>query len=450
MNWSSHPRTTPRRGSLLRVAALLLAVFPVAVAAAQDAESVQTKSRQKAFPTAEGFGQYARGGRDGQVIYVTNLNDSGPGSLREAVQTKGPRTILFKVSGNIELESGLQIREPFVTIAGQTAPGDGICITNYELYVRTHDAIIRHIRVRPSATREGERDAITLRSATDTIIDHCSASWGLDEVLSTTFGENVTVQWCLITEALHDAGHHKGDHGFGGLIQGDGISYHHNYYAHSRSRNPRPASGLIDFRNNVIYNWDGEAGYAGTINKQRLNYISNYLKPGPSTERHRYVAFHTGGPDTYVYFDSNVLEGAVPEGGDNRAIINVRTHGNLVNEPFDVIEPETHLATEAMELVLEQAGATLPKRDAVDARVISDFRNTTGSHIDTIDEVGGWPELRSTEPPADTDVDGMPNTWERSHGLDPDNPSDGNGDQDDDGYTNLEEYLNGTDPTVKD
>ena len=427
-----------------------IVMFAALLAVTALASAAEPAPRQKAFPTAEGFGQWSAGGRGGKVIYVTNLNDAGPGSLREAVETPGPRTVLFKVSGTIELESGLRITEPFITIAGQTAPGDGICLKNYELYVRTNDAIIRHLRVRPGAQQPGERDAITLRSATNTIVDHCSASWAVDEVLSTTYGEDVTVQWCLITEALHESTHHKGNHGFGGLIAGDRISYHHNYYAHNRSRNPRPASGFTDFRNNVIYDWDHEAGYAGTVNKQRVNYVANYLKPGPDTETGRYVAFHTGGPDTWLFADGNVVEGALPDGGDNRAIINVRTRGNLADEPFDVVEPRTQTATKAMEAVLADAGATLPKRDVADARIIDDFRNGTGGFIDTVDDVGGWPTLATAEAPADSDGDGMPDVWEQRHGFDDAVSADGNGDRDGDGYTNLEEYLNATDPAVAD
>lgn len=426
------------RASMKQAVAVLLTTAGMAVAA--------EPARTKAFPTAEGFGMYASGGRGGQVLFVDNLNDSGPGSLRAAVETKGPRTIIFRVSGTIYLEKALLIREPDITIAGQTAPGDGICLANYEFYLRADNAIIRHLRVRPGNGRPGERDAMTIRNLQNAIIDHCSASWAIDEVLSTTHAKDVTVQYCMITQALHDAGHHKGDHGFGGLISGDRITYHHNLYAHNRSRNPRPASGFIDFRNNVIYNWNREAGYAGTINKQRLNYINNYLKPGPSTTAGRYIAFHTGGPETFVFARGNVMEGILNEGQDDLAIINVRDWANIVEQPFEVIAPYTESATAAYERVLAEAGATLPRRDALDQRIIDDVRNGTGMFIDTPAQAGGWPELRSAEPPADQDNDGMPDAFEQLHKLNPADAEDRNADPDGDGYTNLEEYLNATNP----
>lgn len=422
------------------VAALVLPVAALASA----------PTTQKAFPTAEGFGMHAQGGRGGAVLFVNNLNDSGPGSLRAAVETKGPRTILFRVSGTIRLAKGLVIREPFVTIAGQSAPGDGICLADYELYIATHDAIVRYLRCRPGNAKPGERDGITVRGAENTIVDHCSASWAVDEVLSTTKSKNVTVQWCMITEALHDAGHHKGNHGFGGLIHGEGITYHHNLYAHNRSRNPRPASGLIDFRNNVIYDWNGEAGYAGTINKQRLNYVANYLKPGPSTLEGSRHAFHTGGPESFVFFQGNVLEGAVAEGSDDSPILNLRDNGHRVDVPFDAPAVAAQPATDALRAVLEGAGATLPRRDPVDRRIVEQVRTATGRLINAVEEAGGWPELKLQPAPADSDRDGMPDEWEKAAGLDAGSADDGNADADADGYTNLEEYLNQTDLRQRD
>lgn len=398
-------------------------------------------NRLRAFPSAEGFGAYTPGGRGGQVLFVTNLDDSGPGSLREAVKTRGPRTIVFRVSGTIELKSGLRVDEPFVTIAGQTAPGDGICLKNYELYVRTHDAVVRYLRVRPGSASPGERDAITVRGCDNVIVDHCSAGWGVDEQLSTTGSTRVTVQWCLITEALHNAGHHKGNHGFGGLIQCRGASYHHNLFAHNRSRNPRPASGLIDFRNNVVYDWDGMAGYAEG-NKQRLNYVANYLKAGPSTKTQRDKAFHSGGPETFLYFADNVLEGVA----DGDAILNLRKGGNRVTVTFEAPPVKTETAAEAFKNVLERAGCSLPARDAVDTRVVEQVRSGAGRQIDSPADVGGWPVLKSAAAPADGDNDGMPDEWERQQKLDPADSADGNADADSDGYTNLEEYLNSIAP----
>jgi pectate lyase len=420
----------------------LIAVF--ILAAAPALARAAAPSTQKAFPTAEGFGRYAQGGRGGAVLFVDNLNDSGPGSFRAAVEAKGPRTVIFRVAGTIQLKTKLVVREPFITIAGQTAPGDGICLANYEFYVATHDAIVRYLRCRPGNGEPGERDALTVRDAENVIVDHCSASWAVDEVLSTTKSKNVTVQWCVISEALHDAGHHKGNHGYGGLIQCEGATYHHNLYAHNRSRNPRPGSGLIDFRNNVIYDWNGMAGYAEG-NTHRLNYIANYLKAGPSTQSGPTIAFHTGKEKTFIHFDGNVLEGVVAPGEDDAKIINVRNGGNVSPTPHDVPPVKTESAIEARDRVFKEAGAILPKRDAVDARVVSQVRQGTGHQINTANDVGSWPELTSTSSSADADQDGMPDAWETAATLNSNNHADGNADADGDGYTNLEEFLNATD-----
>src|SRR3990172_5507517 len=248
--------------------------------------------RTRAFPGAEGFGAFSQGGRGGRVLFVNNLNDDGAGSLREACRTKGPRIVVFRVGGIIELKSNLKITEPYITIAGQTAPGDGICLKNFTLWVKnTHDVVIRYIRSRPGDQMKVEQDAISIDTSKNVIIDHCSASWGTDETLSVT-GKgctNVTVQWCMITESLDNSVHHKGRHGYGSLFRLDGnVSVHHNLYAHNSSRNPRPGTygdvrrgGLLDFRNNVIYNWGVRAGYSAE-DKITMNYIANYLKPGPS------------------------------------------------------------------------------------------------------------------------------------------------------------------------
>ncbi|HWP40184.1 MAG TPA: hypothetical protein VNL70_04615, partial [Tepidisphaeraceae bacterium] len=406
-------------------------------------------STQRAFPEAEGFGAYTPGGRGGKVLFVTNLEDSGPGSLRQAVETPGPRTVIFRVGGTIQLKKRLSIKEPFITIAGQTAPGDGICLAGYDLLIGTHDVIVRYIRCRPGDLTPGERDAISVFAAENIIVDHCSASWGNDEQLSTWKSRLVTVQWSFITEALHNSTHHKGNHGFGSLIQCEGASYHHNLYAHNRSRNPRPGSGRIDFRNNVIYNWNGMAGYAED-NKQQVNYVNNWLKPGPSTVEHRDIAFHTGRSNCFYYVSGNVFEGLVAEGESDLRIFRVRNGGNIVDRPFDFPPVKTDPATVAMKRVLAEAGATLPRRDAVDARIVSDVIHGTGRHIDSQSQVGGWPELKSAPAPPDADDDGMPDAWEQAHNFNPSDASDNNLDADGDGYTNLEECLNMTNPHARD
>jgi pectate lyase len=404
--------------------------------------------KQRAFPTAEGFGAYTPGGRGGKVLFVTNLNDDGRGSFREACETKGPRSVLFRVSGTIELKSRLVIREPYLTIAGQTAPGEGICLTGMDFIVSTNDVIIRYLRSRPGDKMPGERDAISLTSVDNVIVDHCSASWGIDEQLSTWKSKTVTVQWCLITEALHNSHHHKGNHGFGSLIQCEGATYHHNLYAHNRSRNPRPGSGTVDFRNNVIYDWNGMAGYAED-NKHRVNYVANYIKPGPSTVDSRNIAFHTGKRETFYYVQGNVFDELVKEGQDDKVIFNVRNGGNLVDKPVDSPPVQTDTATIAYERVLNEAGATLPKRDSVDVRIVDQVRSGTGKLLDSQDQIGGWPALNSAPAQTDSDSDGMPDAWETASGLNAKDPSDTNVDGDGDGYTNLEEFLNATDPRTK-
>ena len=232
----------------LLVCASILALIPNGFAA--DTPLVP------AFPGAEGFGSMTRGGRGGKVIAVTNLNDSGPGSLREACETEGARIVVFKVSGTITLESALKISNPYITIAGQTAPGDGICIRKYPISIRASEVIIRYLRVRLGNEAEDDADAISSRYQKNIIIDHVSASWSVDETVSIYHCENITVQWCLISESMYNAGHVKGTHGFGGIWGSNYSTYHHNLLAHHSSRNPRFASGCgyTDFRNNVVYN----------------------------------------------------------------------------------------------------------------------------------------------------------------------------------------------------
>jgi pectate lyase len=216
-----------------------LALLLVVSLALNSAES-NLPSRQKAFPTAEGYGQYAKGGRGGKVIFVTNLNDSGLGSLRGAVETSGPRIVIFRVAGVIDLKSILKITEPYITIAGQTAPGDGICLKGHCLHVDAHDTIIRHLRVRLGDEQRTQDDAIAMyKGSRNTIVDHCSASWSVDETLSATYAKNVTIQWCFITESLNRSSHPKGAHGYGSLINGWEVSYHHN---------PRAPSGRVHAR----------------------------------------------------------------------------------------------------------------------------------------------------------------------------------------------------------
>ncbi|MBN2560505.1 MAG: pectate lyase [Phycisphaerae bacterium] len=425
-----------------------------------------------AFPGAEGFGAKAAGGRGGRVIAVTNLNDSGPGSLRAAVEAKGARIVIFRVSGNIALKSSLRLRDGDITIAGQTAPGDGICLKDFGLDLSgANNVIIRYLRVRPGDSSGTALDAVGGRSGENIIIDHCSMSWSVDECVSIYSGaRNVTVQWCLISESLYQSVHGKGHHGFGGIWGGRNASWHHNLLAHHSSRNPRivgksVGGQLVDLRNNVIYNWGYNSTYGGD-GDVRVNLINNVYKPGPATRenvrarlanpskgeepRNWWVAGNlaVGSPEV----TANNWLGVHPSGGI--AVDDLRAKG-----PFEVATVTTQSAEEAFELVLNQAGATLPRRDRLDARIVEEVRTGTARFgetyeaggkgiIDSQKTVGGWPDLRATTAPADSDGDGMPDEWELRFRFDPKAPSDGPQDKDRDGYTNLEEYLNGSDPTV--
>lgn len=434
-----------------------------------------------AFPGAEGFGAKSRGGRGGRVIYVENLNDSGPGSLRAAVEAKGARTILFKVSGTIRLKSRLQIRNPYITIAGQTAPGDGICLRDYPLniYGPAHDVIIRGIRSRHGDDTDAPRqkaDAIGLQAekpekpVSDVIIDHCSLSWGIDENFQVwDYCKNVTLQWSIISEGLDNAGHPDGGpHSNAALVMsgfdGGGITMHHNLIAHHRSRNPKfagnqwdtTATSIYDFRNNVVYNYMNRPGMSGkrTVpTKIRVNFCGNYYKFGPSTTRsHRSsLLLLQYKNDAGYYLSENYIFGSSEHSRDNWAAVHYwRTENNQRSIQLDAPIPCPPITQqsplEAYELVLAQAGCSYPVRDAVDRRIVSDVRNNTGKIIDSQYEVGGWPILRSAKPPLDSDNDGMPDEWEALRGLNAQNPLDGNMDDDGDGYTNLEEYINGLIP----
>lgn len=412
---------------------------------AAGSASADAAGRLPAFPGAEGGGMYTTGGRGGEVYEVTNLNDSGPGSLRDAV-SQGNRTIVFRVSGNIDLKSKLIIRASNLTLAGQTAPGDGISINHYPVIVDADNIIIRYLRFRLGDIPPGEEDAMSIRKRKNIIIDHSSFSWAIDEVLSPYENENTTVQWSIIGEALHMSKHKKGRHGFGGLWGSGNSTYHHNLIIHNASRNARfkgtvKEDPTLDFRNNVIYNWNYQSAYGGDASE--LNMINNYFKYGPDTLLDKRARLHeqTGSRGS-VYIAGNYVDGS-PEVTANNMLGVVLDEGKQVRtEPVPAAPVTTHTAEEAYELVLQQAGAILPKRDSVDARLVSDVRNRTGRQINSQREVGGWPELKSLPAPLDSDHDGMPDEWELAHGLNPSDPSDRNGDFNGDGYTNLEKYLN--------
>ncbi len=417
-----------------------------------------------AFPGAEGFAANITGGRGGRVITVTNLNDNGPGSLRDALKQKGPRTIIFNVSGTIPLQSALEVKNGDVTIAGQTAPGDGICLKNYNFEIsNVTNVIVRHLRFRLGDLTQQEIDAVSGSDSEDIILDHCSMSWGIDECLSLYRVRNLTVQWCLVSESLWASAHRKGNHGYAGIWGGTNASWHHNLIAHHSSRNPRFSRDgqNVDFRNNVIYNWGFNSIYGGE--RSTINLINNFFKSGPATEKKCLNRIVDAGMEGSRWFISGNYVAGFPGISANNWNGGVHNPHSPIAElraeaPFPFAPIETQSAERAYQLVLENVGATLPRRDSVDSRVIEEVRGGTAKFgetyrgggngiINSQKTVGGWPELKSTTPPLDSDGDGMPDYWEKQFGLNPNDPSDGAQDKDGDGYTNLEEYLNGTNPT---
>src|SRR3954470_2865872 len=408
-----------------------------------------------AFPGAEGFGATTPGGRGGKVYLVTTLDDSGPGSLREACEAEGPRTVLFRVAGTIVLKKTITVTHPFLTVAGQSAPGDGICLRGYTFGVATHDVIVRYLRSRLGDETSQESDCIDLlNGAHDCVLDHCSATWSIDECLSTSgVDSNCTIQWCLIGESLNQSKHAKGKHGYGSLARANGpMTWHHNLWIHNDARNPRlgdnygrgPTFPTFDVRNNVMYDF-GATASGLTQGILKVNYVGNYLRPGPSSRARTPIT--VGFPSDLIYFiHDNIVEDNDALTRDNSKFFSAvdfegKRQVRTTDTPFAAPPVKTVSAKDAVELVLATVGASLPVRDAVDSRLVNHVRTRTGKLIDSQTEVGGWPELKSGPLDVDTDNDGIPDAWETTHGLDPKNPSDANdlvG-----GYTNVERYLNG-------
>ncbi|WP_410493116.1 polysaccharide lyase family 1 protein [Catalinimonas alkaloidigena] len=429
---------------------------------------------QLAFPGAEGYGRFALGGRGGKVVEVTNLNDSGPGSLREAVTNDiGPRTIVFNVAGTIELKSRLVVNQPYITIAGQTAPGKGITITRAPIGLTGDDGVIRFLRVRIGAGRTF--DGMGLTGANHSIIDHCSISWTLDESFSSRGAHNITLQRTLISEALNVAGHSKYEagkmHGYAATIGGDVGSFHHNLLAHNYGRNWSIGGGLngdgyytgkLDIRNNVVYNWGHRATDGGA---NEVNFVNNYYKPGPSTDFfYALNAQHEGvglGKQQY-YFDGNVMTGHFDEQNQeagrkatttNQEVVEYET---FVDAPFFESHVTTQPAWQAYKDVLSDIGANRPL-DQHDQRIIQETLDSTYAYkgsksglagmIDTEQDVGGLEEYPEESRPADwdSDHDGLPDWWETAKGLNPNSArgdfTDTNLDEDRDGFTQLDDYL---------
>ncbi|MBF4470491.1 polysaccharide lyase family 1 protein [Flavobacterium sp. HJJ] len=433
------------------------------------------KPAQLAFSGAEGYGRFAVGGRGGKVVEVTNLNDDGPGSLRDAVnQQIGPRTIVFNVSGDIKLDSRLVVNQPYITIAGQTAPGEGITITRAPIGLTGDDGVIRFLKVRIGGGKT--YDGMGLTGANFSIIDHCSISWTIDESFSSRGAHHITLQRTLISEALNVAGHDKYEagkmHGYAATIGGDIGSFHHNLLAHNEGRNWSIGGGLsgdgfytgrVDIRNNVVYNW-GQRATDGGANE--VNFVGNYYKPGASTKI--FVALnaqHEGvgkGMQRY-YFDGNVMPGYFDEKTQDKGRKMTITHNEIVNyltfvdKPFFESFVNTQSANGAYKNVLSDVGATQPFFDKHDNRIIDETLKGTftykgsksglGGMIDNEADQGGWPNFASETRPADwdTDHDGLPNWWEKAFGLNENSKagdfSEANSDADKDGFTQLDNYL---------
>lgn len=423
-----------------------------------------------AFPGAEGYGRFAIGGRGGRVIEVTNLDDDGPGSLRAACDAEGPRTVVFRLGGTIELKSKIIIRNPYLTVAGQTAPGDGVCIKGFSFGCSdTHDVIIRYLRLRVGDESGKTLDGMGARGSDAVIYDHCSISWTIDEGFSSRQAKNITFQRCLIAEALnlsvhsHYVGTGKG-HSFAGSISGDVGSFHHNLLANCAGRNWSLAGGLdnsgriagrLDIRNNVVFNWEHRTTDGGC---KEINFVNNFYIPGPASR-----VFTLQKPDPTdpgrgmrIYMAGNVIEGREEVNADNWRAAVMPEPSDFAKVRSDKPLFESYVTTqtpqEAYESILADVGATLPKRDPVDTRIVEDVKKRAtrfaGSKskipgiIDTQTDAGGWPKYESAPAPADADHDGIPDEWEKAHGLNPGDPTDGAKDGGD-GYTWLEKYLNG-------
>lgn len=430
------------------------------------------QSQIPAFPGAEGAGAYAIGGRNGTVYKVTNLNASGPGSLVDALSQPN-RIIVFSVSGIIDFqENSLEVEKDNITIAGQTAPGEGICIKNSAVHFGGKNVIIRYLRSRPGYLEINgvpkHRDALSIDrdDAEMVIVDHISTSWGSDENLTVRNDvKDITIQNCLISEGLNyfDPNNSPNRHGFGSIIAssiGGEISFHHNLYAHHQKRSPRFAGSqtlrdYIDFRNNVIYNCADETGKTSKDLSSNANYINNYLKYGLDTPSAiMYQFFELQDPNVKMYADGNYAYDSPAHTTNNWLGIIFSNGASLAACKSDTVFPlapvNTQSAEQAYLLVLAESGASLPSRDPVDLRIANNVRDMTGHMIEyetDLPEDQRWPEYYSLPEPLDTDGDGMPDFWETQFGLDKTYPDDNMLDSDGDIYVNIEEYINNTDPT---
>ena len=419
-----------------------------------------------AFPGAVGYGSDTPGGRGGSVVEVSSLADSGPGTLRAALEAKGPRIVVFRVAGTVALSSPIAVRHPFLTVAGQTSPGSGVTVKGAPLLIRTHDVVLRYLRLRPgSATpvNPEKLDGLTIldtdrNSVHDIVIDHVSATWSVDENLGAWYGpRNVTVQWSLLAEGLAHATHLKDNgsccdlHSMGFLVGPgtDDISLHHNVFAHNNGRNPHFLGGVRgEIVNNMVFDW----GYAATEieplrGRTRVDIIGNVFTPGATSyPQPRGVTVFGPVKDARLYLRDN-LGPRRPTGAEPQwdiAWLDHVTRSAIKSSkrvsPDSGLEPEPASTLEGN--LLPSVGASLPLRDAIDARLITSVVNRTSGLVDSPNQVGGYLTVPLGTAPPDSDHDGMPNAWETARGLNPSSDNDASGDRDSDGYTNIEEYLN--------
>jgi hypothetical protein len=450
-----------------------------------------------AFPGAEGGGKYSFGGRGGKVYVVTSLADSGPGTFRWACEQGGARMVVFNVAGIIRLKTPVIIRAPYITIAGQSAPGDGVCIAGESVWINTHDVVIRYMRFRRGETFVGRRDdAIGGNPVGNIMIDHVSASWGLDENMSmyrhmyndsTGATEqklptvNITIQNSIFSEALD-----TWNHAFGSTLGGENCTFMRNLWANNAGRNPSIGwNGVFNFVNNVVFNWVHRSVDGGDYRAQ-YNIINNYYKPGPMTPKSSPVGHRILKPESgrsklkYLVFGRAYVNGNVMEGYDHitkdnwnggvqvedEAGAGKYTATMKVSKPLPMPALTVLSSQEAFKYVLSNAGATLPKRDPVDARVVEQVRTGKIAYkegvklpesqfkhrrlpidsykqgiITDISQVGGYPEYKGT-PYKDSDNDGMPDEYETKNGLNPKSAADATLVKGKDGYTNIEVYLN--------
>jgi hypothetical protein len=415
-----------------------------------------------AFPGAEGAGAFAAGGRNSNNIYVvTNLNDSGAGSLRNGVDTAPAtgRMIVFGVSGTIDLVSDLVVDSPYITIAGQTAGEGGITLAHRMVRVsNTHDVILQHLRIRPGDFYTGgpdgpatgyEPDSLWVASSNKVMVDHISASWSTDEVLSVTHGStNVTVQWSMITEALHNSNHSKGNHGYGGIIHGGETTLHHNLYANNRSRNPACGNfdqtapidpAHLDIVNNVISNPGDRYSYSGNADEFQVNWVGNYGVEGPDTTRENEL-YHPDNVNTLVYYAGNyydteedgILQVTPAAASTLTGVFTPLASPVVTTNPPTLVDAPT-----AYKQVLSYAGASA-WRDPIDKRVIDDVVNQAGNQIDSQEQVGSW--YYPTPLTQTLGTDGLPAWWKTAHGFAANNNTVGYQFAPD-GYTYLEKYL---------